>query len=194
MNTVEERQRRRNRGLLILIAAIFFVPMIIAGILRFTDHYPAARRQKGELLQPPADLREYTPRLLDGSAYAWNPVQRQWRILAVAPVDCDAACEKVARDIGTVWQLFGKDADRVDVLWWCAAGPCDWPAAVADRPATLRLLAADPSMRAKLPGVGAGIGMPVYVVDPNGFVILRYAPRSDLAGVRSDLARLLKLR
>lgn len=193
MNTVDERQRRRNRGLLIAIVAIFFVPMIIAGLLRFTDHYPAARRQKGELIEPPADLRRYTPRLLDGGAYAWNPVQRQWRVLVAAPALCDAACEKVARDIGTVWQLFGKDADRVDVLWWCAAAPCTWPAAAA-RPATLRLLAPDPAARAKLPKVDAGAGVPVYVVDPNGFVILRYAPGSDLAGVRSDLSRLLKLR
>lgn len=36
-------------------------------------------------------------------------------------------------------------------------------------------------------------GVPVYVIDPNGFVVLRYAPDTDLAGLREDLARLLKL-
>ena len=193
MNTVDERLRRRNRRLLIAIVALFFVPMIIAGIMRFTDHYPAARRQKGELLNPPGDLRKHAPRLVDGGTYAWNPVQRQWRVLVVAPATCDAACEKTARDIDTVWQLFGKDADRVDVLWWCATSPCTWPAGV-QAPATLHRLAPDPAARAKLPKVDAGAGVPVYVVDPNGFVILRYAPGSDLAGLRSDLSRLLKLR
>jgi hypothetical protein len=36
-------------------------------------------------------------------------------------------------------------------------------------------------------------GLPVYVVDPNGFVILRYAPGFDPAGLRADLAKLTKL-
>jgi cytochrome oxidase Cu insertion factor (SCO1/SenC/PrrC family) len=34
----------------------------------------------------------------------------------------------------------------------------------------------------------------VYVVDPNGFVILRYAAGSDPGDLRSDLAKLLKLK
>ena len=33
----------------------------------------------------------------------------------------------------------------------------------------------------------------MYVIDPNGFVILRYPPGFDPAGLRADLARLLKL-
>ena len=36
-------------------------------------------------------------------------------------------------------------------------------------------------------------GIPVYVIDPNGFVVLRYAPGFDTAGLRADLAKLLKL-
>jgi hypothetical protein len=31
------------------------------------------------------------------------------------------------------------------------------------------------------------------VVDPNGFVVLRYAPGFDLGDLRTDLSRLLKL-
>jgi len=36
-------------------------------------------------------------------------------------------------------------------------------------------------------------GVPVYLIDPNGFVVMRYAPGSDPAGLRADLAKLLKL-
>lgn len=193
MNSVDERLRRRNRSLLVLIVAMFFVPMIIAGIMRFTDRHPAATRQKGELLSPPGDLRAIAPAMLGGGAYAWNPVRRQWRILVAAPAVCDDDCRRVARDVETVWQLLNKDADRVDVLWLCRAADCAWPAGVA-RPDSLRLLAPDAAIAGRLPKMDAGDGVPVYVVDPNGFVILRYAPGSDLAGVRTDLSRLLKLR
>lgn len=193
MNAVDEAQRRRNRRTLVVIALLFFGSMLVAGLMRFADIHPAASKQKGRLLDPYGDLRAHAPRLVDGSRYAWNPVGRTWRILVPARAGCDDDCRRVARDVGTVWQLLGKDADRVDVLWWCQATPCAWPVAGA-APGTLRLLAPDAAARARVPEVDAGEGLPVYVVDPNGFVILRYAPGSDLAGVRTDLSRLLKLR
>ncbi len=57
-----------------------------------------------------------------------------------------------------------------------------------------RVLRADVATRARLPGVDDPAGTPVYVVDPNGFVVLRYAPGFDPGGLRADLARLLKLK
>lgn len=46
---------------------------------------------------------------------------------------------------------------------------------------------------AALPHVDDGAGVPVYVIDPNGFVIQRFAPGFDPADLRSDVAKLLKL-
>lgn len=191
--------RRRNRTLLLLIFALFFGSMLVAGALRFSGWRPEGMKNKGELLQPPVDLRARAPRLADGSAYPWNPGERQWRILAVPPAGCADACAATARDLDTVWRMFGHNADKVHVLWLCAEAGCTVPAPLgADR--SLRVLAPDPALRAALPdagvaaGAGAGgAGIPVYVVDPNGFVILRYPPGTDLGGVRDDLAKLLKL-
>ena len=47
---------------------------------------------------------------------------------------------------------------------------------------------------ARLPQVDDAAGTPVYVIDPNGFVVLRYPPQTDPAGIRADVARLLKLK
>ena len=49
-------------------------------------------------------------------------------------------------------------------------------------------------VRAQLPNVDDPAGTPVYVVDPHGFVVLRYAPGFDPGGLRTDVARLLKLK
>lgn len=186
-----DAQPRRNRLTLFVILALFFGSMLIAGALRFADIHPTATRQKGELLAPYGDLRDARLRALDGSAYAWAPIHRTWRIVVPAPTDCDDACRARAHDVGVVWALLNKDAKRVDVLWWCAAQPCAWPKGLA-APSTLHVLAPDPA-RQRLPRVDAAGGLPVYVVDPNGFVVLRYAPATDLAGLREDLTRLLKL-
>ena len=50
-----------------------------------------------------------------------------------------------------------------------------------------------PELLAALPRVDDPAGVPVYVIDPNGFVILRYAPGTDPGFIRADVSKLLKL-
>jgi hypothetical protein len=143
-------------------------------------------------------LRAVTPKLLDGTPYTWAPINRVWRVAVAPPADCGAECTKAVEDLYKVWELLGREATRVDVLWLCASTPCDLPTG-APQLANLRLLQPDADLRAKLPRVDAvaysgGRGVPVYVIDPNGFVILRYAAGSDPGDLRSDLAKLLKLK
>lgn len=184
--------RKRNRTLLIVLVALFFGSMLVAGVLRFSGWQPQGTRNNGELLQPPGDLREVQARGIDGTPYPWEPQARLWRIAVAPPGDCGDECVRLARDIDKVWQLFGRQADRVHVLWVCPGAQRCEPPATAPSSAT-RVLQSDPALRAGLPRLDDPRGVPVYVVDPNGFVILRYPPGSDLGGLRADLARLLKL-
>lgn len=179
--------RKRNRGMLIAIFALFFGSMLIAGALRFSGWRPHGMKNHGELIEPAADLRQVTPRLADGRAYEWRPAERTWRIALAPPAGCTTECAKLARELDTVWRLFGKDADQVHVLW---IGQL--PAGVP-HPAALRIVQPTPQLRAGLPRVDDPKGVPVYVIDPYGFVILRYAPGFDPAGLRADLSKLLKL-
>ncbi len=187
MNDIAARQRGRNRLVLVAIFAIFFGALAFAGILRFSGWRPAGMKNHGELLQPPGDLRALTLKLADGSHYPWDPVQRRWRIVLAPPADCGEPCVKLSKQIDVVWQLFGRDADRVDVLW-IGAPPAD-----AQRVHALHVLKDDPLLRAGLPRLNDAAGVPVYVIDPNGFVILRYAPGFDPSHLRQDMSRLLKL-
>jgi hypothetical protein len=180
--------RRRNRTMLVVIAVLFFGSFLIAGALRFSGWRPAGLKNKGELLQPYGDLRQAQPVLEGGGRYAWDPQARLWRILIAPPRDCGARCVALSTELDTVWRLFGRNADHVHLLW---IGP---PPSGAKRNTATRVLRDDPALRARLPRVDDPAGVPVYVVDPNGFVILRYAPGFDPADLRTDVARLLKLR
>lgn len=180
--------RNRGRWLLFALFALFFGPMLIAWGLRLSGWQPEVNRNHGQLLSPKADLRELRPTLANGEAYAWEPAARHWRILLAPPVECAPACVTLSQDLDKVWQLFGHKADNVEILWLGIP-----PAAVAETPA-LRVLRPQPALRDRLPGVDDPAGIPVYVVDPNGFVILRYAPGFAPGDLRSDLAKLLKLK
>ena len=180
--------RRRNRLLLLALFALFFGSLLAAGALRFSGWRPDATRNHGELLQPPADLRALTPRLAGGGGdYHWNPRARTWRIVLAPPSDCNDACIALSRELDTVWRLLGRKAGRVHVLW------IGVPPAGSVRNQAMRLLEPSEALRARLPGNADPGGVPVYVIDPNGFVILRYAPGFDPAGLRADMLKLLKL-
>ncbi|KPN17162.1 hypothetical protein AO715_03540 [Xanthomonas sp. Mitacek01] len=186
-------QRNRNRALLVLIVVLFLGSAVVAGALRFSGWRPAGMQNKGELLDPPADLRMHPLHLSDGGTYDWRPVERRWRILVAPPAGCAQDCVRLSQQLDLVWQLFGRNADHVDILW--AGSVPDG----AVRNSAWRVVEADPTLRTTLPRVDGGPGeadngVPAYVVDPNGFVILRYAPGFDPGDLRSDMAKLLKLK
>ena len=188
------KAHRHNRGMLLALIVLFFGGMLIAGLLRFSGWRPEGTKNKGEMLEPYADLRAYTPALAAGGAYRWDDEPRIWRIV-VAPDACDGSrrveCTELLREIDTVWRLMGKDADRVHVLW-VATPP---PGIVLPR--EVRVLRADAVLPATLPAgkraAGPDGGDAAWLVDPNGFVVLRYAPGFDPGDLRTDLSRLLKV-
>ncbi len=181
------RTVRRGRRVLIAICVLFFGSMLGAGLLRFSGWQPATTRNHGELLAPPADLRGLQLVQQDGQPYGWRPAERRWRIVLAPPAQCAPGCVALATDLHKVWELLGHAADKVDVLW-IGTPPANLPAMPE-----LRVIRADPALRQGLPRLDDATGVPVYVIDPNGFVILRYAPGFDPLGLRSDLSKLLKL-
>ncbi len=194
MDQGQDKTRGRNRTMLVVIFGLFFGGMLIAGLLRFSGWRPEGMKNKGEMLQPYVDLRDYTPTLASGDTYRWNASPRTWRIV-VSPPECEGArreaCGKLLHQLDTVWQLMGKDADRVHVLW---IG--ELPTGVA-MPTEVHVLRGDAVLPAQLPQ-GKGmmqrqVGDAAWLVDPNGFVVLRYAAGFDPGDLRTDLARLLKV-
>ena len=53
-------------------------------------------------------------------------------------------------------------------------------------------LQADPAVLSALPDRGGADAVPLYLVDPGGYVALRYPAGFDPAGVKKDLGKLLK--
>ncbi len=176
--------------MLLLVAVLFLGPILLAGMLGRFGVHPSATANRGEALRPYLDLRAAALHRADGSAFAWQPEARLWRI-AVLPnaTQCAGAkaadCAKLAADIAKVRLLFGDDAKRVQVLWMDALPQSATPA--------FTQLQTDAPLRTQLPRVDDTDGAPVYLIDPYGFVVMRYAPGFAPRDLHDDLARLLKL-
>lgn len=176
--------------MLLLVALLFLGPILVAGVLGRLGVHPHASANKGEALQPYVDWRAAQLHRTDGSVFAWQPEARLWRI-AVLPnaTQCAgekiARCEKLAADIAKVRLLFGDDSRRVQVLWM-GTPPRDAGNAFVQ-------LQPDAALRAQLPRVDDANGASAYLIDPYGFVVMRYAPGFAPRDLHDDLARLLKL-
>jgi hypothetical protein len=178
--------RLRSRLILLLIVAMFFGSFGIAAFLRFSGWKPSGHKNFGELVQPAKDLSALPLLRADGSAYRWAPDAQRWQIVFVAPADCGAPCAKMMDTLHRVWVAQGRQAARVEVLWFGEL-PAGGPAF-----RTVVPMAANPEFVAALPDTARADALPVYFVDPGGFLAMRYRPGFDPNGLRKDLARLLK--
>lgn len=180
--------RLRSRATLLLVAALFFVSFGIAAALIYSGWRPIATRNAGELLQPPVELGTLGLRRADGSAYPeWEPDRRLWRVVVLPPEGCGEPCLALSDSLYRVWVSEGRRADRVQVLWFGEV-PAQAPEYRAFLPMRL-----SPALRATLPASHVEGSLAVYLIDPNGFLVMRYAPGFDPSGLRKDLARLLKV-
>ena len=51
---------------------------------------------------------------------------------------------------------------------------------------------ASAELQARLPDLARPDALPVYLADPNGYLVLRYPPGFNPSGLRKDLGRVLK--
>ena len=175
--------RTRSRLVLLLIAAMFAAPFGAALYLHYTGWQPPRTKNYGEMLHPARDLRDVRLTRADGSRFEWHHEDHVWRVLVAPPADCGASCEQLADKLRRIWIGLGNNAGNVQVLWIGA------PPHASFR--TLVPLNADSSFALRVPDAARADAIPVYVIDPSGYLILRYAPGFNPRDLRRDLTQLV---
>jgi hypothetical protein len=187
-------QRTRSRLQLVAIALVFVAPVLAAWMLHRAGWRPVAERNYGTLVEPAQDFRAHLATTADGAAVAWTGAAGIFHVVVPMPRDCGAPCLELVDSLERLWQGLGKRAPRVRML--VAASPeTALDAALARTPHVARVtLAPDP-----FPAVAPiavekerRSALPAYVIDPNGYLVLRYDAGFDPAGLRRDLTRLVR--
>ncbi len=177
----------RSRSRLLLIAAIFAAPLVAAVWLHARGWKPPAVRNHGFLYAPAEDFRGVTARNEAGEAIVWENRERRWHLLLVAPPRCDARCPRMLDTVRRVWVGLGRHAGDVDLHFVGTPDADAQPVLTGQGTFDVLTLAGNP-----LPPAGEGDGLPVYLVDPHGFLVMRFDAGFEPGGLRRDLQRLLR--
>jgi hypothetical protein len=176
-------QRLRGRRTLLLIAAVFLLPLAAAMWLYYSSGWrPPPLTQHGMLIDPPRALPS-------------DALRGQWSLVLLLQGGCDSACLASLDDLGRIRRALDKDMTRVRRVLLHDGGCCDPGIPALAEPDILVLAAADAggkSLRALFPPV-PGATECVYIVDPHGNLVLGYPSAGARLGMLKDLERLLRL-
>lgn len=188
----------RNRVLLVLIIALFVLPLAAAWLL-VGQWRPTGTTNHGELLNPAEPLVYLKLSRPEGGEIDESYLRGHWTLIYVGSISegCDRRCRESLYDLRQVRLALGKDMLRAQTLFIMADEPAAsalaWlrrehqamTAGVADA----RTLAI---FRQAFPG-GGSAGDWLFLTDPLGNLFMRYQVGSNPKGMLDDLRHLLKL-
>ena len=180
-----------------LLAALFFLPFAIGSGLFWLDWRPEIYGNHGELLQPPRTLPANGLYRVDGSPLPTPELLGKWLLVLPVKGSCNATCQINLQQMLQVHVALNKEQSRLQrvLIVGDVSDTANEPTMVALQRLFPGLLVA--AVHANVAGEawqGALMdrGQDVFIVDPLGNVMMRYADPSDMRGVLKDLLRLLK--
>lgn len=190
-----------GRRILLLIIAVFLFPVLLSTVLYVSGWRPEGKSlQRGELVQPARPVGDAELTDANGKPFRFTALRGKWVLVSFNTLPCNAICQNNLYKMRQVRLAQGRDATRVERLMISTnvAGKAlrelvkEYPGlhAASGASATLQALARD-----FVSSQGTALDAPdrVYLVDPNGNLVMIYAPDADPTGMRKDLARLLRL-
>lgn len=178
---------RRQRLQLILIVAVFVVPILLAFALRLSGWQPEKLRNVGELLQPPQDLAGITLRDVDGKPFLWKDEDYRWTLLILGGPTCAVQCEARLAEAEAIRMLLTQKATRVRIAY---LGPS--PSEVARARLRDVQFLQGPSEPLNTSRPTAPDSVAALLVDPIGLLVVRHAAGYEPDGVRKDLSRVIR--
>ncbi len=178
----------RSQLKLLLIVLLFLTPFIAAVVMRFGGWQPTTTRNFGELLAPPLSMQAVAATQSDAAAWPWVNTEHHWTLLVQLPKPCEGACRVAAGMLSNVRQALGRHVDKLHPFTAIDAAEDIGSLIDAGLFPPLRLEGQLP-----VPLKQSPTSMPqVWLIDPHGYLVMRYREGFDPNGLRRDLSRLIK--
>jgi len=192
---MDEASIRRNRRRLVLIAALFVAPFVMAVVFNVTGWRPFGTVNHGTLITPPRAVDTGGLRIPGGEPAAAGTLRGRWSLVYLSEGECGEPCERALAGLERVQTALGRDASRVERLY-VTTGPLGegQARALVERHPGLRPLEASPEWVRQLAMVDRSPALDrVYLVDPEARLMMVYEPGVEPAALLDDLERLFKV-
>ena len=161
------KQKGASRWVVLALLLSFTLPFFIGQLAYDQQWIGGGKTNKGQLFTPPVALRESFPvtdqRALNG----------RWWLSYVLPDQCAADCVQSMATLTRLQETLGRDRGRVGLLLI----KTERSAAIALPPASSEIhLVTVPQASLKALGLNQPVRSPWMIMDPQGWVMLRYEP------------------
>ena len=118
MPTVDPAAQRKSRRTLLLIAAVFLAPLVVAGALAIAGWQPGVKGE-GEPIVPQRNFAQENVqvRLENGTLWPWRDVKPRLTLVALAGPDCATRCIAALTDLAKARVMLNQNQSRLRLLY-----------------------------------------------------------------------------
>jgi len=186
--------RRRGRWMLLLLVLICGAPIAISYFMYYVAKPKGGSTSYGTLIEPQRPIPD-TLQVTgdDGHSVPLASLRGRWLMLSVDGGACGDACVKKLYFMRQVRATQGPERERI-VTVWLRTDDAPVPDVVRRAYPDTRMLRSDPAaVAAWLPATNAtSIADHIYMVDPNGNLMMRFPAQPDPSKIKGDVTKLLK--
>jgi len=192
MSHPKASKKGASQRVVMLLAALFAMPVAVAAGLYFSGWRPAPAAAHGTLVQPPQPVAEAVLGEANGKRISLNDFRERWTLLYFGPAACPATCQRTLFALRQVHLALGREQERLQRVFAArgALSPETSASLLRDFPGTGLVASTDDADRSGWPKQWAREGQ-ILLIDPQGNLVMTYAADADPSGIRKDLARLL---
>jgi hypothetical protein len=186
--------RARGRRTLIIVAAMFFLPVVVAFSLYYGKLWrPANSASKGQLVVPARPLTVAGLRHADGTPVDASVLQGKWTLLYIGDGRCDEACRTSLVFSRQSRLALNNEMTREQRVFLATANCCDNEYLAREQAGLVALDASSPDAAALLAQFPGDRARTLFIVDPLGNLMMRHDASHTSKDLLSDLKKLLKL-
>jgi len=182
---------KKGRLQLVLIAAAFLGPLLLAALLYFQGAplQPEGRTNHGALLEPHMNVQTQLSGLRMGEHYEGTA----WLLLYVNPGLCDEHCRNALYTLRQSRLMLGKEVDRLQRVFLHGDTAPDTVFIAEEHPGLITTQGSNligllnKKRPADLPAGG------YFLIDPLGNLVMYFRPDIDPADMVDDIKHLLRL-
>ena len=186
--------RSRGRRQLLIVAAVFLVPVAIAFALYYGQIWrPAGNANKGELIVPARPLEVAGLKNVDGTPADAAAFQGKWSLIYIGDGACDPACRDALVFARQSRLALNNEMTRVQRIFLSTGNCCATDYFKTEHEGLIVLDASAPEAQALLAQFPAERANSLFIVDPLGNLMMRHDASHTSKDLLTDLKKLLKL-